>query len=55
MEYMCQGPVGVQAAAVDTGDNEAFLLLSRVVQRKIVRPKNTIDVTPDTAADSSRL
>ena len=55
MEYMCQGLVGVQGAAVDTADNEAFLRLSRVVERMTVRPKNMIDVILDTAADSSRL
>lgn len=52
---MCQGPVGVLGAAVDTEGNEAFLRLWRVVGRKTVRPKNMIDVILDTAADSSRL
>ena len=55
MGYKCQGQAGVQGAAVDTEDSESFLRLSRIGERKTVRPKNTIDVIPDTAADSSRL
>ena len=55
MGYKCQGPAGVQGAAVDTEDNEAFRRSSRIVERKIVRPKSKMDVNLDTAADSSRL
>ena len=55
MEYMCQGRVGVQGAAVGTEDNETFLRLWLAVERKTVRRKNMFDVILDTAADSSLL